>query len=109
MKKHLALKIKDIEWTFRIFTNAAYVRKHGSKCEAVTLPEDQEVHFNKQYFCPRCVRHELFHVYVSSNNIETLRKFSIDDMEELGASIIGNHLDDIASHCTNIMNFFKGF
>lgn len=106
-RKHLTIMIKDIEWKVFLLNPAYYERREGKDSEGVTYPEAQEIYLNKRFFSPRTIRHELLHAYFSSTNTETA-KLDADQAEEVCASIVGNHFDAIAAHCSAILEFFKG-
>ncbi len=88
-KKFVTRMLKGAEWHFYLEASATYVRKHGSDSEAITYPKEREVYFNKTYFDTNTVRHELFHIFVHESNTTSSPDFTKDDMEDLGAEIVG--------------------
>lgn len=88
-KKFVTRNVKGAEWHFYLESASTYVRKHGSDSEAITYLKEREVFFNKCEFDTNVVRHELFHIYVYESNTNSSPDFTKDDMEDLGAEIIG--------------------
>lgn len=88
-KKFVTRSIKGAEWHFYLESSSVYKRKHGSDSDAITYIKEREVYFNRAEFDTNCVRHELFHIYVAESNINSSPDFTKDDMEDLGAEIMG--------------------
>lgn len=88
-KKFVSRMIKGVEWHFYLESGASYKRKHGSDSDAITYPKEREVYFNRTEFDTNAVRHELFHIFVSESNTVSSPDFTKDDMEDLGAEIVG--------------------
>jgi len=108
-KPKLVLNIKGIDWTFNVQTETAFRKMHGlngKNAEAIIYPHDREVYFSSVYLSPYSVRHELAHVYVASTNTSSMTSMTVDDMEELFADIIGEHLDQIQELTSKILNHF---
>lgn len=90
-RKFVSRKIKGSEWHFYLEKAPTYIRKHGSDSGAITYLKEREVYFNKSEFDTNVVRHELFHIYVFESNTNSSPDFTRDDMEDLGAEIMGEH------------------
>jgi hypothetical protein len=88
-KRFVTRIIKGSEWHFYLESSATYKRKHGSDSAAIVYIKEREVYFNRAEFDTSCVRHELFHIYVAESNTNSSPDFTKDDMEDLGAEIIG--------------------
>lgn len=90
-KKFVRRNIKGAEWHFYLESPSVYKRKHGSDSDAITYPKEREVYFNKAEFDTNAVRHEIFHIYVAESNTNSSPDFTKDDMEDLGAEIVGEY------------------
>jgi hypothetical protein len=90
-KKFLVRNIKGSEWHFYLESSSVYKRKHGSDSGAIVYIKEREVFFNRADFDTDAVRHELFHIYVAESNTKSSPDFTKDDMEDLGAEIMGEH------------------
>lgn len=90
-KKFVTRTIKGAEWHFYLESQTVYKRKHGSDSDAITYIKEREVFFNRPGFDTNVVRHELFHIYVAESNTNSSPDFTKDDMEDLGAEIMGEH------------------
>ena len=88
-KKFVTRTIKGAEWHFYLESGSVYKRKHGSDSDAITYVKEREVYFNRPGFDTSAVRHELFHIYIAESNTNSSPDFTKDDMEDLGAEIIG--------------------
>jgi hypothetical protein len=88
-KRFVTRIIKGAEWHFYLESASVYKRKHGSDSDAITYIKEREVYFNRADFDTNCVRHELFHIYIAESNTNSSPDFTKDDMEDLGAEIIG--------------------
>ena len=87
--KFVSRIIKGSEWHFYLESGSTYKRKHGSDSDAITYVKEREVYFNRPGFDTSAVRHELFHIYISESNTNSSPDFTKDDMEDLGAEIVG--------------------
>jgi hypothetical protein len=87
--KFVSRTIKGSEWHFYLESGSTYKRKHGSDSDAITYVKEREVYFNRPGFDTNAVRHELFHIYISESNTNSSPDFTKDDMEDLGAEIVG--------------------
>lgn len=90
-KKFVTRNIKGAEWHFYLESSSVYRRKHGSDSGAIVYIKEREVFFNKAEFDTNAVRHEIFHIYVAESNTNSSPDFTKDDMEDLGAEIMGEH------------------
>lgn len=88
-KKFVTKSIKGNEWHFYLETPTTYKRKHGNDSDAITYIKERQVFFNRAEFDTNVVRHELFHIYVAESNTVSSPDFTKDDMEDLGAEIVG--------------------
>ena len=71
MKKNsLVVKIKGVEWTVKLQSNAVFARQHGSRIFGVVYPYDREMYFNKSGLTMSILRHELFHALLHSLDME---------------------------------------
>lgn len=104
-KAPLILKIKDVEWSFQVQSNATYIRAHGRDSEAITYPYDKEVFFNTSSFSPYSVKHELVHVYVASSSTSS-SGLDADQIEELCAELYGEHSNEMDALAEKILNYF---
>lgn len=98
-------KIKGYEWTFFAEKNATYIRKHGSDSHAITYTHDREIYFNISSLAPSYVRHEVFHAYVASSNINS-SNLNKEQMEELCAELYGDHGPEMDKLVDKILNHF---
>ena len=105
-KKNLTLNILGTDWTFYLQPYATYKKEHGGDSEAVTYPSDLEVFFNKNYFTPATVRHELIHVFVASSGSNS-SSLDRDQMEELCAELYGEHGPKMDLAADQIISFFS--
>lgn len=103
-KKFVTRNIKGAEWHFYLESAASYKRKHGSDSDAITYIKEREVYFNRSDFDTNVVRHELFHIYVAESNTNSSPDFTKDDMEDLGAEIVGEFGPQIVSEADFIHN-----
>jgi hypothetical protein len=100
--------IKGATWTVKKLSLRKFNSLHQDKdCPALTIPIDREIHLNEKLYTPHFIRHELFHAYVAESNTESMRNMTIDDMEELSASIIAEYCFDIAKLADSIFTTFK--
>jgi hypothetical protein len=97
--------VKGIEWEFFSQTSNAYVRMHGKDSAGITYPGDREVYFNKKYFTPDYVRHEIMHVFVASTSTSSMLK-NADDAEELCAQVYGEHGPEMDLLVDKLLEFF---
>lgn len=103
-KKFVIRNIKGSEWHFYLESPSVYKRKHGSDSAAIVYLKEREVFFNRAEFDTDAVRHELFHIYVAESNTKSSPDFTKDDMEDLGAEIMGEHGPSIIQEADFIHN-----
>lgn len=84
----LIIKIKGEEWKVRLLTTNKFIKEHGEATGAITIPSEKRIDFRKDEICPSHCRHEIFHAFVEESNTAST-DLSTDQMEELGASIMG--------------------
>ena len=106
-KKHLTINVKGLDWSIYVQTKSAYTRNHGSDSSAITYPSSREVYFNKYDISIGLIRHELLHVFVSSNNV-TSSRLSPAQIEELCCEIVQDHFRDIDMLSEKVLNFALG-
>jgi hypothetical protein len=85
-KKPFIASIKGITWEFHLQSNASYVRYNGKDSGAITYLGDKDVYFNQSQLTPGIVRHEVFHVFISSSGINSTT-LSACNMEEICCEI----------------------
>jgi hypothetical protein len=103
--KSLKVNILGVEWEIHAVSTAAYKRRHGSDSHAITYTKDREIYFNKDTLAPNYVRHELFHAYIASTNVNS-SFLSNEQFEEVCAEIFGDRALDVITHADQILNFF---
>lgn len=89
--KYLEQTIKGIKWKIYLQTRAAYVRKHGNDSKCIVYPTDKEMYFDKSELRTNLIRHEVYHAFIASTDIENSSKLTADDMEEIACTIYGNN------------------
>jgi hypothetical protein len=102
--KHLTLKVKGIEWKVFIQTPAAYKRKHGNDSDAITYPDDKELHFKKDHVRFGTCLHEVWHLFIACSGINSA-SLTVDQFEEVSAEILEEHYFDIGDTAKKIMDF----
>lgn len=102
-KNFVAIPIKGSEWHFFLESTTVYKRKHGTDSEAIMYPKEKEVYFNASMFDTSNVKHELFHVYVAESHVISSSDFTKDDMEEIGAEIVGE-FNELISYQANVIH-----
>lgn len=103
----LVIQIKGANWTIRRLTTRKFTKIHDDKkCPALTVPCDREIHLNSNLHTPQFIRHELLHAFVSECNTESMTSLTIDDMEELCASIVAEYAFDIIKVADYIHEYF---
>lgn len=103
--KNIVIKIKDIDWTFVLLTSRSYHNKHGTDSGAITIPDERTVHFDKSELSMDNIYHELFHVFVDCSQTGSAN-LDKEQMEELGATIVQDHIHDILKYAQIIMDKF---
>lgn len=97
MTSEVKVLIKGATWTVKKLSLRKFNSIHKHKeCPALTLPQDREIHLNEKLYTPHFIRHELFHAYIAESNTESMTDMTLDDMEELAASITAEYCFDIA-------------
>lgn len=108
MSSEVKVLIKGATWTVKKLSLRKFNSLHKDKnCPGLTLPADREIHLNDKLYTPHYIRHELFHAHVAESNTESMTNMTIDDMEELAASIISEHCFDIAKLADEIYSILK--
>ena len=104
-QKIVTLTIKDKTWVFKLLNSSSYLKKHGDDSDAITMPTEKEVHFDKASLTIGVILHELMHVYVDESNTESAR-LTPDQVEELACTIVQEHYIDIIKYAHTIMDKF---
>lgn len=103
MKKRLfRIKIKGIEWTFRLLSDSSFIKKHGKAVRAVTMPEENLVEISKIYLCKSVILHELMHVFFDTCLI-TDSDLKKDQVEEVMCKIVEQHYTEIGAQADLIL------
>lgn len=103
----MKLKIKDIPWRIRLFSNEVYEKEHGHDSVAMCVKHLKELHFQTKDISEATIRHEVFHAFVESCCLGSTDNISGDDMEEIGAEIVGYHASDICIISKKILTYLK--
>jgi hypothetical protein len=56
-----------LDWQVFLQSDTVYAKMHGSDSSGITYTHDREMYFNKSYYTPEIIRHELFHAYHASS------------------------------------------
>jgi len=105
MSKTLTVKIMGVDWVVHLQSNTAYKRMHGSDSEGIPYPGDREVYFNKDYFTPAVVRHELMHCYHASSPTSS-SSLTADQKEEESCEIYAEHGPTMDMQVDQIISFY---
>jgi hypothetical protein len=106
--KETVVQIKGANWTVKKLTTRKFVKLHGDKeCPALTVPCDREIHLNGDLHTTKYFRHELLHAFASECNTESMTSMTIDDMEELCASIVGEYAIELVKMADELQAFFS--
>ena len=107
MAIEFTVQIKGANWLIKKLTPRKFKKLHDVICPALTIPIDREIHLNSELYTPYYIRHELFHAYVAECNTESMTDMTLDDMEELSASLVAEFCFDIAKLADEIFSKFK--
>jgi hypothetical protein len=105
MSKTFTITAMGIEWVIYLQTPSTYKRMHGSDSEGITYPGDREIYFNKDYFTPAVVRHELMHCYHGSSPTSS-SALKADQKEEESCEIFGEYGPLMIMQADQIVSFF---
>ena len=105
MKHHL-IQIKGKAWKIHFVSEKQFEKlTKVEEAEAVTIPSKKEIWFIKKYLCVAVIRHELLHGIVAENNAADSGLDS-HQTEEMCASIIGDHYEEIGALTFQIIDFY---
>ena len=105
VKREMTLDIKGNSWKFEVISDRTFIKRHGKEHHdsgAVTSTPDNVVSFRKSSLSFHSIVHELIHVFVFESHTESMEQ-SLDDREELCASIISNNYFLIGSLAEKIL------
>lgn len=97
------ITIKGSEWTVKFHTDATYKKKIATDSGAETWITEKTIHFNKAEINMGFIRHELLHAFVAESSVESAQ-LTPDQVEEVCASIIQKHWNDINLITEQILN-----
>jgi hypothetical protein len=104
----ITLPIKGRNWKFILVTDKRFDKLYGLGNVAMTLPDQNEVHFKKSTWDIVTIRHELAHVLYAMSLVGSADLTS-DQVEETFAEIIGYHCSEIIFWSDQICHkFMKG-
>lgn len=89
-----SISIKGIKWTYEAFPLKKYKSMHGTDSVALTIKGKHEMHFIQGKCDLATIRHEVYHAFVSSCCVDSA-ELDADAVEEIGAEIVGHHLQDM--------------
>lgn len=95
-----------VGWVVYLQSYTAYKKMHGSDSEGITYPGDREIYFNKNYFTPAVVRHELFHAYHASSPTSS-SSLDADQKEEESCELYAEHGPTMDMQVDQIISFFS--
>lgn len=107
MSTEFTIQIKGANWLIKKLTPRKFKKLHDDTCPALTIPIKREIHLNSELYNPYYIRHELFHAYIAECNTESMTDLTLDDMEELSASIVAEFCFDIIKLADEIYLKFK--
>ena len=105
VKREMTLDIKGTSWKFEVISDRVFNKKHGKEhhdSRAVTSTPDNVVSFRSSSMYFHNIIHELIHIFVLESHTESMEQ-SLDDREELCASIISNNYFLIGSLAEKIL------
>lgn len=92
----MKLKIKDVEWEFKVLPKRTYEKENGKTSYALTVMEDKIVEFHEDYVNIPIILHELAHVYFTSCcTISSSDYTKAEIVEEIFAEIWQYHFTQI--------------
>lgn len=91
----LKVNIKGLEWSCRKLRHKDYRNKHGSSSLAVCVKGERKLDFDASEFRYSTVLHEVVHAFMGSLCLHSTSDISMEDMEEIFAELIENHVEDI--------------
>ncbi len=106
MKKQIVLKVNDDDWTFTIFDDKDYDKKHSPESCAMTIFDDYAVDFKKGQFCLEDVLHELIHVHYKYCYTDSAR-LTAHDIEEIFCELISDRISLILKQARKIYKKLK--
>jgi hypothetical protein len=100
------LTIMGLDWEVYLQSDSAYKKMHGNDSSGVTYPHDREMYFNKSFYTPEIIRHELFHAYhASSPNGSS--NLTADQIEDQGCEIFEKYGPLMLHQSDQILSFFS--
>lgn len=100
------VKIKDVEWTAYLLSDATYKRRMGSDSRALTDIERREIYFSKKYLDFETVVHEVIHaLYESAMTVSA--DLTAAQVEEVFCELLGSHYFQIGMYANQIMKGFQ--
>lgn len=82
------------KWKAKLYTNKYYTRLHGDDSHAITVTEQREMHFNRDSFKLKYIRHEVRHAFTNEIPIESAG-LDAKQMEEIQCSLDENRWDEM--------------
>lgn len=109
-KSNLVVIIRGNKWIVRELTSKQFAKLHGYEEEEVDALVDfstkkREIHFVKGKIDVKIIKHELFHAFMRES-LTSSADLSPDQVEEVGADIIAEHLFDILKLTEEILEHF---
>ena len=86
------LLIRGEKWKAFIYDEISYADLHGADSEAITLPDEKQIHFMPDAVTRKRCLHELFHAYVSTLHLDAAEDLTNSDFEEALAYMFEEHM-----------------
>lgn len=88
--KFHSLRINGSLWRAEFLDFKEFTKRCGDDCTAMTDFEKKRIYLHLRSATLQCIRHEIFHAYISTYNMAAL---DLDDeqVEELACEVFGNH------------------
>lgn len=102
-------KIKGDTWSFYLVSEEKMksLREDGADLGGLCLPETKQIYFEKSEFKLEFVKHELIHAYASYLHLGDTNNISLDDLEEIFASMFAADGEKIIRQARRIWKGLK--
>lgn len=101
---NMKIDIRGNTWNIKLLSSRTYVRKFGNDSQAITLFDDREISFDKQFLNPSTVLHELIHALVFESHINS-SELTGEQTEELICELVGEYFPKLHEWCHTILTY----